>query len=101
MQNLSPLAVGLIVAAVTASFAAIGWMINSQNQTNKSLAQGVADLSKGITSVVVEFKAAMLLIEERSNNQKTLCQMYRDQINSNQKKLEIQVNKIETKNHKS
>ncbi len=89
-MNLSPLAVGLIVAAFTALLVGLGWLITSQIQTNKSL-------SKGITDVVSEFKVAMSLIEERSNNQKTLCQLYRDQINSRQKDMNTELAGIKRK----
>ena len=81
-MNLSPLTTGLIISAFAALLGGIGWLISSQVATNKSL-------SKGITDVVSEFKVAMSLIEERSNNQKTLCQLYRDQSNIKQKTLEL------------
>ena len=98
----SALMTGIVTTAFAALLGGVGWIINSQNRTNQSLSQGITDLSKGITEVVGEFKAAMSLIEERSQNQKTLCQMYRDTINNSHKDLKIQVGKIENKvNHQN
>lgn len=98
----SPMITGIVITAFAALLTAVGWIINNQNQTNKSLSQGVTEISKAITEVVGEFKTAMSLIEERSQNQKTLCQMYRDTINQGHKDLKIQVGKLENKaNHQN
>jgi len=98
----SALMTGIVTTAFAALLGGVGWIINNQNATNKAFAQGITNLSKGVTEAVGEFKSAMSLLEERSQNQKTLCQMYRDTINQNHKDLRIQVGKIENKaNHQS
>lgn len=89
-MNLSPLTVGLVITAFTALLAGLGWLIVSQVETNKSLAKSIHD-------AITEFKVAMSLLEERSNTQKTLCQFYRNQIDSRNKGIDIKIEKIENK----
>lgn len=89
-MNLSPLAVGLIVAVVTALLAALGWLIVSQVQTNKSITRSIND-------IVTEFKVAMTRIEERSNTQNTLCQHYRSQIDNKNKEVLTRLDKIDNR----
>jgi hypothetical protein len=96
-MNLSPLAVGLIVAGFTALLAGLGWLIQSQISTNKGLSSAITDLSKSIAGVASDFKVAMTSIEERSNTQKTLCQLYRGQIDVRNKGIENRISKVEQK----
>ena len=97
MTEFSPLAAGLIVATFVALLGGLGWLITSQIATNKSLSRGITDLSKGVSDIVTEFKAAMAKLEERSENQKTLCQSYRAGIYGKQKDLEREIEKIQNK----
>ena len=97
MIELSPLATGLIITSFGTLIAGLGWLITSQINTNKGLLKAIIDLSDGLNKMVVEFKGAMVLIEERSNSQKTLCQEYRNRINDKQKAIEIDLKKFENK----
>ena len=94
-MNLSPLAVGLIIATFTSFLGLIGWLFNAQISTNKRLSDAITELSKSITGISSELRVAMTSIEERSNNQRTLCQVYRSQIDIRNKGIESRIQKLE------
>jgi hypothetical protein len=96
-MNPSSLTVGLIVTAFAAMLTGLGWLIGSQISTNKSLSKAITDLSNSIAGVASEFRIAMTSIEEKNNTQKTLCQLYRNQIDNRSKGIEIRINKVERK----
>jgi len=96
-MNLSPLAVGLIVASFTGLLAGIGWLLNLLITTHKSLSMAITSLSDSISEVSTELRVAMTAIEERGTAQKTLCQLYRNQIDTRNKGIDIKLNKIEHK----
>lgn len=97
MLEPSPLVTGLIITLVGTLIAGLGWLITSQIATNKGLLKAIIDLSDGLNKIVVEFKGAIALIEERSTSQKMLCQEYRNRINDKQKSIDIELKKFETK----
>lgn len=90
MQELSPLAVGLIVAGFGALLAGFGWLIVSQVEINKSLA-------KSITDAVNEFRISNALAEERSKNRDTLCQFYRANMDSRCKAIDKAIDELKKK----
>ena len=85
---MTPLRENLLVALFTAGLAGVGWLLATQNQTNK-------ELWKALTDAVTEFKVAIQMITEKDSQQKTLCQFHREQSAEKLKGITEDIEKLE------
>lgn len=85
---MTPLRENLLVALFTAGLGLVGWLLVNQYQTNKSL-------WKALTNAIIEFKDAIQLITERDTQQKSICQMHREQSAEKMRALTAAIDKLE------
>ena len=86
-MDFTPSGTDLITAAFTAALMAIGWMVNSQTKTNKTLSQAIAD-------AVIEFKLAMASVHERDETQKMACKIHRTQTTDLKRQVDGEIRKL-------
>ena len=54
-------------------------------------------MSKAITDAVMEFKVAMEMINQRDERQKTLCELYRNQMGERCRWMDSEIKEIKEK----
>ena len=79
---------------ITALLGALGWLIQSQISTNKTLSKAIAD-------AVMEFKVAVETINQRDDKQKTLCDVYRNQMSERCRWMDSEIRELKEKIEKS
>ena len=93
-MDLIPSGQDIITATYTAVLALIGWGVNTQITTNKTLSKTLAEVSVSLAGAIQEFRSAIQIFDQREKNRQQTCEFHKAQTAEMKKHVDNEIRKI-------